>query len=147
MRTVEAYERRGVIFVQAMSKTTQGLWVGTPHVESLPVSADAAEIGAMLNRVLSSSKEGVAPPPNINAVAGPLLELAGVKTFSVFAKKTRAVGLRCEDSGKFVFRPRENRGTSGGFAPIAGAELETTDASDAALGHALVEAFARAAAG
>ena len=72
-----AYERGGYIFLSPSSLTEGGLWVGSEPL-------------VKLEQALNNSKVGVPHPARHEweAVAKPLLDLAGVKTWDQFAQNS-----------------------------------------------------------
>jgi hypothetical protein len=118
-RICEVHRRGTVILVTAMSRTVDGFWVVTPPHRRLDASSSAGEVGEAVAEALAGSQDGVPNPP----VRGgplpiqPLLDLAGVKSWSTFVKGT--VLARVEQERRSItITPLRNLGARDGFAEL-----------------------------
>lgn len=113
-RAAAVYLRHGRYLITASSETEAGFWYDTGLVETLPETAEAADLGAAVLRCLSGSKRGV-PTPDFRSGGGsphPILVAAGVGTDGAFMKGARHVGVEERDDAVMIM-PSENRGTEG----------------------------------
>ncbi|CAM2154084.1 conserved protein of unknown function [Pararobbsia alpina] len=139
MKMAYALLRKGRIFMQSYSKATTGLWVASGPVYI--VAVDAPEnLDSIIRRALDGSKEGVQHPSQNEwkAVQAPMLEAAGVKSWTALSKGAKAVGLHSEN-GIVKMTPSlnyENKGGTSNLEAVVERELKNFD-----LGSALVEAF------
>src|SRR5664280_101765 len=116
MKRAIAYKRADEIFLHASSMTTAGVWI-----ISLPVLTcnlnDRARLSGYIAEALEGSKEGVSHPTSWKGLFDPVLELAGVKSWSAFAKPAKCVQIELE-SDQVRFTPTKNLGPKEGFQPI-----------------------------
>jgi len=112
-----AYERGGYIFLSPSSLTEGGLWVGSePLVKLERREVDAGLLGSQLLEALNNSKVGVPHPARHEweAVAKPLLDLAGVKTWDQFAQNSTLCEVE-RTTSTIRFIPTSNEGGQDGF--------------------------------
>jgi hypothetical protein len=143
MKSAGAYKREKKIFLNPMSKTTTGLWIGTsPRIifdETEPPSVK----GKYVSEALRHSQEGVPHPTDWDGFMQKFLHEVGVKSWNKFAK----TALRCTidlERDRLEFLPWRNSGPRENYAfvPIRDRKMTVSfDASDEELGLLLEKAF------
>lgn len=116
MRRAFAYFRNDRIYVNPMSKTTMGGWLGTaPFVNVAP--GDSERLGAALRDCLESSRVGVPHPQQHewSLVGEERYQSAGVKNWAEFIVGTQAVSVDQTDDA-IVITPHRRRDK--GFVPL-----------------------------
>lgn len=143
IRSASAYHRRGAWIVGPHSQTESGLWVATPPYVQLPGTITYRELADATRVALSQSqtipdinpRESPMPP-------SPILQAAGVKSWSTFYKGAKLVAVRSDDT-HLTFSPTVNEGKRNGFGWLEDAKLSIpATASLAELGEALKKAIA-----
>jgi hypothetical protein len=148
MKHGAVYERRGKLIVHADSKTVAGVLIGVPPYVVLEATADAAEIGRTLRSVLEHSKMDLRHPEphEWDAVARPLYDAVGAKSWGTFARGAQLVSV-VADNEMIRLHPQENRGARDGFQPMGLPVIEVSaTVSDDQLGLAIREALGTASA-
>lgn len=141
MQCGSAYLRGGKIFIQAYSQTRVGVWISSGPVYVTSGDASHAEIGEKILAALANSIVGVMHPSQNEwkFVRSPMLTAAGVKSWSSFAKGSKAVGF--EYAGEMVvFTPSSNYENDGGES-LPEMAIQRSKGCDE-LGAALSQAFA-----
>jgi hypothetical protein len=93
--------------------------------------------------VLNASQESVPHPTDWKSVAAPLLELAGVKSWTTLSKGAKTVNFEVE-GGKLEIIPYRNGGSAKGFVAISDKAIElSADASAEHIGAAMEMGLAR----
>ena len=139
-----AHLREGVIYVETMSRTDTGLWIGGGGVSPVPADAQPEVLGDALLGALDRSRWGVPHPSRDELEQGvrPLLRAAGVRSYGQMTRGCRymsvyRIGIRV------TITPYRNLGPRGGFEPID-SESELLSSNDpATVGRAAGAAFAR----
>ena len=108
------YVRGQHVFIQPMSRTRTGIWIGSDPCQMLSVECSTDELGAAVLKALRDSKDGVPQPSNWDDVARPLLDLAGVGSWGSFSRGSRLVSISQQDT--IAVKPRRRRGR--GYDPI-----------------------------
>jgi len=90
VKTVQLYMRRGVVFIQTQSRTVDGAWIATPLLFTTTID-DPSSIGRSVLNALDCSVNNVPHPTDFKKLVTPLLEAAGVKSWSRFVQGTRSV--------------------------------------------------------
>lgn len=140
MRAAAIYERKGKLFVHSSSRTTAGVWIATAPALATD-KEHLSELGHHIAECLKASREGVPHPSSFGSLFDPVLDLAGVKSFSIFAKSSKCVGVETADGQVVTLVPTRNEGAEGGFSPLS-EKIEVTITSDDALGSAALAALA-----
>jgi hypothetical protein len=99
------------------------------------------EIGAGIRASLDASQSGVAHPRTWTGLLDPLLGLAGVKSWSTFARAALSVGIE-EDGTAVSFIPSRNLGPDQGFDPDPSEALVVDSPSICQLGASAKRAIA-----
>jgi hypothetical protein len=117
--------------------TTAGLWIASPPF--LSSDDEVLSMGECLAQSLNASVEGVPHPTEWDGVFRPILELARVKSWNVFAKGAFLVGIEAE-SDEITLTPHRNLGAKDGFESIPEKNMTlSAKASAQELGDALSE--------
>lgn len=140
MKLASVYHYKGKLLVLAMSKTTDGVWIGWEPRLAVAEDADPRAIGQAIVAALDGSLLNVPHPTNWKAVLSPLLALAGVKSWAAFAKFAAYVGVT-ERDGDICLMPTRNLGPTRGFENIQSGQVFTTRDDLTRLGVMAVEAL------
>jgi hypothetical protein len=141
MKSAAAYKREKKIYLDPESRTTVGVWIRTGPVILLEESESPSRKGNCLREVLRHSQEGVPHPNRWDHLVEPLLSLAGVKSWSIFAKSAVCCSVRLV-ADQLELVPSRNLGARGGYVPIQDRKMAISfDASDEELGLLLDKAF------
>lgn len=144
MKCATAYLIERKILVHPSSKTVDGVWILSEPVTCLDDSAPNEVLGRALADALQRSVTGVAHPTQWKGLFEPVLRLAGIKTWSSFARQARSVEIEM-DGSRIMFVPTKNLGADEGVEPISGKSLTTNaEASLVELGDTLRQALALA---
>jgi hypothetical protein len=143
MKSAGAYKREKKIFLNSMSKTTTGLWIGTsPRIIFSETEAPSIK-GKYIREVLRHSREGVPHPIDWDAFLKQFLKDVGAKSWSKFAKTALSCAIDLEGN-QLEFLPYRNSGPreNYNFVPIRDRKMITpVDASDEELGLLLEKTF------
>ncbi|MDH2240278.1 hypothetical protein N5K27_28695 [Pigmentiphaga sp. GD03639] len=142
MKAATIYERKDKLYFHSSSKTTAGVWVITAPVLAVD-KENTGEVGRALRECLAASREGVSHPKSFTDLFHPVLELAGVKSFSTFVKSAKCIEVETSDDVTVTLIPTRNDGVDDGFAPLP-YKTEATLSSDEALGSVVSAALAMA---
>lgn len=137
--------RRGERFiVYPTSRTVHGVWIASDPCVAIGVDCSEAELGTVVLSALEASKSSVPHPTDWSRTPDPVLDAAGVKTWSEF--DTDCISVDVEDPGdRFEFVPRENKGADEGSEEISEKTSSNEKPSTPELiGAALREAFSHA---
>ncbi|MEW6350268.1 MAG: contact-dependent growth inhibition system immunity protein [Thermodesulfobacteriota bacterium] len=143
MKRAGAYKKEQRVYLNPMSETTTGLWIGASPRITLDERESPSTKGKHLREVLGQSQAGVPHPTDWDSFERAFLEEVGAKSWSKFAKGA----LRCAiefDGDQFVFRPYRRGGPKDHYAffPIEDRKMTiSSDASDEELGLMLEKAF------
>jgi hypothetical protein len=143
MKRAGAYKREKTIYLNPMSKTTMGIWIGTPPGIVFDEMEPPSRKGKYIREVLAHSKEGVPHPTDWDSIHKLFLKDVGAKSWNKFAK----IAVRCSielEGNRLAFLPYRNSGPKDNYAfvPIPDRKLTiSVDASDEQLGLFLEKAF------
>lgn len=117
MKRATVYSRQKKIFVQASSRTVDGIWVASGPVSYLGDSCSDEELGSCVVCVVNGSVDGISPVREWNSLILPVLRAADVKSWAKFVRGTVSVEIEmsCDLVSVILM---ENLGASGGFEPI-----------------------------
>ncbi len=93
---VEIYERGDDWFFQPMSRATTGLWVATPPIICLKKQDSLVTKATAILDSLSQSSFDVPVPEASENLLAPLLEKSSIKSWNVFMKHAKCVGVDLE---------------------------------------------------
>ena len=142
MKAAVVYERNRMLYLNALSKTTVGIWMFTPPVFAVERD-DLTGIVRAVEECLLGSKVGVPHPKVFTNLVTPLLDLAGVKSLGAFEKSAKCVQVRMDDDRVVILTPTRNGGSREGFVPLPDKAI-VTSSSDEVLSSAVVAALAEA---
>jgi len=114
MKVASALLKNGIVYVQAYSETTLGVWIGVGPVHMSDIS-QIEDLGKAVQDALELSARGV-PHPSRDKWKGiqqPMLDAVGAKSWSALAKGARAVGIESED-GLVTMTPSRDYQSDGG---------------------------------
>jgi hypothetical protein len=141
MKCATTYKRKGKIFFHSSSKTTAGVWIATGPFLSIEDSEQSSKKGNYIKEVLKSSEEGITHPNSWENLFEPILNLAGVKSWSTFAKSAISCSIELEND-ELQFIPNRNLGPREGYEPIHERTLIVSfDTSIEKIGYMLDRAF------
>ena len=136
MFSAKAYRRSGKWYFHAENKTTDGVWIASPPF--LHSDGDSFHLGSCAKCALAHSAEGVVHPTEWKHIFTPMLDLAGVKSWNIFARGAELVGIEMEGH-TIKLTPHRNLGPKEGFDPVADLAIRLrTDASHEDLGNAVL---------
>lgn len=116
MKRANVYRRDGAWYINAMSQTTAGVWIGTdPHLKES--SDESAVLGQAILAALKGSTQSLPHPTKWGNVFKPVLELAGVKTWNQFMLTATCVSIGANDS-RITIEPSSNAGPQTGYTPL-----------------------------
>lgn len=138
VRMASIYRRQDKDYVTASSRTLDGFWLEEGPVTVMD-AADPALPDAVLS-ALARSRQGIAAPKNFSTHVTRVVEAAGLKRYSAFAKGTAHVGV-LQEGGRLRVTPFRNGSREG----YVGLEAEALDvpAGSPDLGRAIETAFQR----
>jgi hypothetical protein len=140
LRLAGIYRRMGKDYVTASSRTSDGFWLEEGPVDVVNVGDDAA-LASAVRSALSRSTHGIRAPKDWSRHVNRVVEAAGLKRFSAFAKGTAHVDVE-EDGGRLRIKPFRNGGSREGYVSLEDQALDIpSDAAD--LAEAIETAFAR----
>jgi hypothetical protein len=142
MKRASIYERKGKIYVRSSSQTTTGLWMGNAHALAVD-GEDISAIGSAIRECLMASRENIAHPSSFTNIFNPTLKLAGVRSYSAFAKLAKLVQVSTCDDKVITFTPMKNGGVTGdkrGFTEL-NHKIEENISSDRDVGLAAKKAL------
>ncbi len=98
------------------------------------------KLGALIGQALEVSKSDVPHPTSWKGLFDPVLQLAGVKSWSTFVKSAKCVEVELDEDGIWLI-PMRNLGANGGFDRIGRDVCLGRESDPMALGRALVSAL------
>lgn len=115
-RLAHVYRRAGEYFVCASSRTGDGFWLEDGPAVVLPVG-DAAALDDAIRAALARSRAGIRAPKDWTTWRSSVLEAAGYKRFSTFAKGTALVSIEQSANGLRAI-PHRNGGIKEGYVGL-----------------------------
>jgi hypothetical protein len=143
MKSAEAYKREKKIYLNPMSKTTTGLWIGTSPQIIFDETEPHSIKGKYLREVLRHSREGVPHPTDWDSFLQKFLKEVDAKSWNKFAKTALSCAIDLEGD-QLAFLPYRNSGPKEdyNFVPLEDRKMTiSVDASDEELGLLLEKAF------
>lgn len=138
---VSVYKRRERLFFATSSQTIgrYGLWIEAgPHLAA-DVADGASAVGDRLVAALDASRQGVQYPEDVRTLEGPLLKLAGVKSWATFVRSVAHCYVERDEDGICIIPSEPD---SGGFRRLKDQVVKVPTASPAEeLGQALLDAI------
>lgn len=114
MKRATICRRKAQFFMHASARTTEGVWIFTEPCLKLNENCSDQEVGAAVCSALGGSRTDVAHPRSWTGLLGPLLTLAGVKSWTTFVKNAICAEIE-ETDGKVAVIPTKNLGVDQGF--------------------------------
>ncbi len=143
-KLAEVYERDDKWYVGPLSRATTGLWIATPPLIQLHKRDSRQCKGQAAIEALNASQHGVPVPADNEDLVGPLLALAGVKSWAAFMSKAKYIGLELENDQVTVMPHRKLPRPKGALEGMPEkAIVLPADASAEEIGAALEEAMSR----
>ncbi len=142
MQSAAAYRRSGRWYFHSESKTTDGVWIASqPFLSS---DQESINVGDCAKQALAMSTEGVGHPTEWSGLFTPMLDLAGVKSWSTFSRGAELVGIEME--GNLIkLIPHRNLGPKEGFEPVVSDAIDLpSEASCEDIGNAIIALATRA---
>jgi hypothetical protein len=139
IRMASIYRRQARDYVTASSRTRDGFWLEEGRVDVLD-SANAALTEAV-RAALARSRDGIAAPKDWSSHVNRVVEVAGLKRFSAFAKGTALVSVQ-EASGQLRLIPHRNEGSREGYVGLEDEALQV-DLDSPDIAKAIELAFKR----
>jgi hypothetical protein len=143
MLSATVFKLRDVLYLHSESKTTDGVWIASGPF--LKITNSKSVLGEAALTVLQASKTSIPhpKPEEWGGIIAPVLQLAGVKSWSKFVKDASSADLKVEgDRLKII--PNRNLGHKDGFEPIREKAIELPfPCSSHEIGAAVDEALAR----
>lgn len=139
MKSASAVLKDGQVFIQAYAETTAGVWIAFGPVFICDLKK-ANEMASNVRAALALSTHGVPHPgrDDWQQIQKPMLDAVGAKSWTLLAKRAKAVGLECE--GEIVrMTPSSGYQNEGGSDLPEQAITSGVDAED--LGQNLIKAF------
>ncbi|QDY07875.1 hypothetical protein FJK98_12435 [Micromonospora sp. HM134] len=135
--------RRGRYVAYSSSLCTDGMWIANGVFDILDTSTGDRELGAAMRRMLDASRTGV-PTPDLRVASplAPVLDALGARSYAIYAKGTRHVGVEC-DADVVLVSPTRNGGAREGFVELTEHTVRLTTPDDEELGEALRGALDR----
>jgi hypothetical protein len=143
MKRAGTYKREQKIYLNPMSKTTMGVWIGTSPRIVVDETEPPSMKGKYMRDVLRHSREGVPHPTDWDSFLKIFLKEVGVQSWNKFAKTALTCTITLEGD-RLAFLPYRNSGPKDNYAFIPLEDRKMTisfDASDEELGLLLEKAF------
>ncbi len=134
-----AYLRGDKVIIHPLSETTDGVLVLDSPV-TISDFSNSSELGQKVIGALNASKIQVPHPSVWKGLFDPVLNLAGVKSQSVFMKSSKCVFIKSNGS-EIEIVPTKNMGVKGGFEHLVDLSLKTTSKDNLEVGYQLTAAF------
>jgi hypothetical protein len=144
MKTAHIYDYKGDWYFRPYAQTTAGVWIGMASVVKLHDTMPRSDAGRAALVALNESKESIPHPADWgNLDDDPLLQAAGVKSWTIFMRSAKCVTLD-ENNGRLKLMPQNNLGPKEGYVPIPKEAIELPlNSPPQHIGIALEDALAR----
>jgi hypothetical protein len=113
IRMAGIYRRQGKDYVTASSRTRDGFWLEEGPVDVLD-AGDSAALAQAVRSALARSTHGIRAPKDWSSHVNRVVEAAGLKRYSAFAKETDLVTVE-EKDGLLRILPYRNGGSREGY--------------------------------
>lgn len=143
MSFASLYERRGTFYTTAQAKTVNWLHVISPPFVRLEANCDDEVLGKTLLEALAAWREEVPDPPINDDAFGPVLELAGLKSYQTFLHTAKYVRVKGDTNG-IAMIPTRNGGIREGFHSLVEDALTIEEKEPKEVGIAARLALSRA---
>ncbi len=139
MKLATAYLRKNRIYLYASSQATEELWMLSGLVAVIS-SAEDSRINREVDNILEHSRQNIPHPKEWGNIFEPVLQAAGVKSWSVFAKIAKCISIEI-DGTICRYIPSTNLGPSEGFEPKNDEAIEVIDYQKTDVLKSLLDAF------
>jgi len=103
-------------YIHTDCKTAAGVWVSYPPIYKVSKESQE-ELGRAVLTSLQASLDNVPHPTDFKALIAPLLDIAQVKSWNIFAKTALCLGVE-KSNASITLIPTKNAGKAGGYIPI-----------------------------
>ncbi|WP_394838680.1 hypothetical protein LVJ94_17455 [Pendulispora rubella] len=115
MKMTTVYLRKTQFFVQSLSLSTDEVWIFSDPCFAFPETCDDAALGSAILAALDASRAGIPHPArDSKAHMGPLFQLAGITSWTTFARSAKSVQVT-EEGGKIAVMGNTSDGPARGF--------------------------------
>lgn len=129
MKLMSVYRRSDAWYLSSASRTTAGVWLETAPNQKLPGEVESEAFGKAIIQALEASRDSIPHPTDWKTDRfKPMLELAGVKSWSALVKGTASVLVSSDESG-FTIEPCKNEGPRDGYSFLPHKNLSLTAGS------------------
>ncbi|WP_428262367.1 hypothetical protein [Haliangium sp.] len=143
MKSANLDRRKQQWIIATCSQTTDGVWLHDGEYTVLPAESAPATVAEALQAALARTRIGIPHPQDWTGHVKPLLDAAGVKTWSAYVRDTRAISVEQADDD-IVLTPTVNRGAREGFGFLSEQAIHVpSTATHAEIGAAIEKALAR----
>lgn len=143
IRMASVYERGGKLYFSPTSRTVTGLWILTPPIVDLELTAKNADKGDALLRMLNASTTEVPNPAPGTSAAAPLLTAANVASWSDFIRQARGIKIELHN-GRLKFIPYKKVDDMGRHVSIPEHVIELREGSpNVEIGSAIEASLSR----
>lgn len=120
IKAATVYKRPDGFYLHSESQTTAGIWLATAPFLRIALDASSRTMGEAIAEALAGSQYSIEHPTkwSDNPIL-PMLEIAGVKSWTVFAGDALCVSIQLSQTTLTV-TPERNLGPKEGFEPIPG---------------------------
>lgn len=140
MKSATVYEYKETLYVHSNSRTTAGVWLLNAPILAV-VKEHSTEVGGAIRECLAASRVDIPHPTTFPNTFGPVLALAGAKSYSAFTKLAKCVHIDTADGIAVTLTPTRNLGPRGGFTHLTDKAVIILGPDDV-LGRAVLEAIA-----
>lgn len=137
-REAGIYVRKNEVIVHSYSQTTSGAWIASEPFIRIPRDPAPNEPGEAIRKALAASDAGVDHPTEFGELLRPAYELAGVKSWSAFARGAQYCVVR-ETDGSISIEPHRRERSGFNVCLDRAKEVMGEELDDDALGVAVVE--------
>jgi hypothetical protein len=134
VKRATVYRRKSKFLVHASCRTTAGVWILTPPCIALEQDCEDLILGQAVRTALGCSREGVPHPVAWAGLLTPLLDAAGVKSWSTFARSASCAEIE-ETDATIAIVPTRNLGADEGFRAEPDRAMEVEVDAVAVLGE------------
>lgn len=117
MHAATIYQRNNIFFIHASSKTEAGFWILSEPAIKIEAESSPEVLEQAIASALKASKENIDQPKSFDGIFEPILRLAGVRSWSIFAKNAKCVEVE-EGREIITLIPTKNLGIKAGFEPL-----------------------------
>jgi hypothetical protein len=141
-RKATVYRRAGLVLVNRVDTTTEGIPVSTDQVLTFGLDASPDLVGQGLLDVVRQARSHIPPLSRSEWVTGfdPVLRAAGVRSWRAFIRGCRDLSV-FDEGDELRLVPSVNKGAREGFSLIDASEIRTTKRVARTVGEAVMRAL------